>query len=74
MGKYNKKRERTGSKQFTTAEKMKDNFFANSERRKKGYTDEENRQYKKYCKITYLLMTALFEMVISADFQMVCYS
>ena len=36
MGKYNKKRERTGSKQFTTAEKMKDNFFANSERRKKG--------------------------------------
>jgi hypothetical protein len=36
MGKYSKKREGTNSKQFTNAEKMKDNFFANSERRRKA--------------------------------------
>jgi len=36
MGKYSKKREGTSSRQFTSAEKMKDNFFANSERRRKA--------------------------------------
>jgi len=36
MGKYSKKREGTSNRQFTSAEKIKDNFFANSERRRKS--------------------------------------
>ena len=36
MGKYSKKKEGTGSRQFTNAEKLKDSFFANSERRRKA--------------------------------------
>ncbi|CAI2182455.1 11661_t:CDS:10 [Funneliformis geosporum] len=36
MGKYSKKREGTNNRQFTNVEKLKDNFFANSERRRKS--------------------------------------
>ncbi|CAI2194410.1 4960_t:CDS:2, partial [Funneliformis geosporum] len=36
MGKYSKKREGTSNRQFTNVEKLKNNFFANSERRRKS--------------------------------------